>query len=219
VVYTAPLRSAKTTKIIEVLEKAQLQYRIISETHESDWFEGPPAALMDALRRAQEALTKDDIVAQTAKALSAQLETVARLWWGQPGACDRLSNILRITAPKDEPREKAKERRDTAARVAALVLANAYIFQEQLAHTDERVDTLRKIGSNSDIVASTSKHWRWIWENINYVPIFQLGEKVLKELPESRNTTIAVKALLGEAQAICRQQAALRHDLMGRIYH
>ena len=79
--------------------------------------------------------------------------------------------------------------------------------------------TLRKLEKSSNVVASTSKHWRWIWENINYVPIFQLAEKVLDELPESRNTTIAVKALLGEAQAICRQQAALRHDLMGEFYH
>ena len=55
--------------------------------------------------------------------------------------------------------------------------------------------------------------------NINYVPIFQLGERVLNELPSGTNATSAVKALLGEAHAICRQQAALRHDLMGRIYH
>jgi hypothetical protein len=92
-------------------------------------------------------------------------------------------------------------------------------FKEQLAQTDERADTLRKLAKSEDIVASTAKHWRWVWENINYVPIFQLGERVLDELPDSRNTTIAVKALLGEAQAICRQQAALRHDLMGRLYH
>jgi type I restriction-modification system DNA methylase subunit len=220
VVYTDALRTAPTTKIIQVLEKARLRFRIVSETDESKtWFEGPPTALMDALRRAQEALTKDDIVEQTAKALSAQLETVARIWDGQPGACDRLSNILRMIPLAGETQEKAHERRGTAAKVAALVLANAYIFQEQLAHTDERADTLRKLEKSKDIVASTSKHWRWIWENINYVPIFQLGEKVLDELPESQHTTIAVKALLREAQAICRQQAALRHDLMGRIYH
>ena len=220
VVYTAELRSAPTTKIIEVLEEARLRFRIVSETYEADtWSEGTLPGLMDALRRAQEALTKDDIVEQTAKALSAQLETVSRLWHGQPGACDRLSKILRITAPKDEAVDTANDRRDTAARVAALVLANAYIFQEQLAHSDERVDTLRKIEKSDDVVSATSKHWRWIWENINYVPIFQLGEKVLDELPQSHNTTIAVMALLAEAQAICRQQAALRHDLMGRIYH
>lgn len=219
-VYPLSLRSAPTTKIIEVLEKSTLRYRIVAETHESEtWFEGTPAALMDALRRAQETLSEDDIVEQTAKSLSMQLETVSRLWIGQPGACDRLSSILGITPPKGEAAEKANERRDTAARVSALVLANAYIFQEQLALTDTRVDTLRKLEKGTDIVDSTARHWRWIWENINYVPIFQLGERVLDELPSSSNTTLAVKALLSEAQSICRQQAALRHDLMGRIYH
>ena len=60
------------------------------------------------------------IVEQTAKALSVQLETVARIWDGQPGACDRLSNILRMIPPKGETQEKAHERRGTAAKVAPL---------------------------------------------------------------------------------------------------
>jgi hypothetical protein len=219
-VYPLSLRSAPTIKILDLLEKSTLRFRIVAETHESDtWFEGTPASLMDALRRAQEALTKDDIVEQTAKSLSMQLESVARLWIGQPGACDRLSRILGIVPPKGETAEKISERRDTAAKVSALVLANAFIFQEQLAVSDTRVDTLRKIEKSKDIVDATSKHWRWIWENINYVPIFQLGERVLDELTSGDNTTKAVKALLTEAQSICRQQAALRHDLMGRIYH
>jgi hypothetical protein len=219
-VYPKELRSAATTAISKVLEKAQLRFRIVSETHENDtWSEGTPADLMGALRRAQEALVKDDIVESTARALSLQLETVARLWIGQQNICDRLSSILGIVPPKGEKADKANERRQTAARVSALVLANAYIFQEQLAMTDPRIDTLRKIEKSKDMISATAKHWRWIWENINFVPIFQLGERVLDELPQSANTTIAVQALLAEAKAICQQQAALRHDLMGRIYH
>ena len=220
-VYPKELRSTPTTKILGALEKSSLRYRIVAETHESDsWFEGTPSELMGALvRRAQEALTRDDIVAKTAKSLSMQLETVARLWIGQQNICDRLSRILGIPAPKGEKKEKQTARRETAARVSALVLANAYIFQEQLATTDTRIDTLRKLEKSEDMIGATAKHWRWIWENINYVPIFQLGERVLDELPQSANTTVAVQALLSEAQAICRQQAALRHDLMGRIYH
>ena len=219
-VYPLELRSTSTAKVVSVLQKSTLKYRIVAETHESDsWYEGTPADLMDALRRAQEALTKDDIVEQTAKSLSEQLQTVAQLWIGQSGSCDRLCGILGIPIPKNEEPDKASDRRDTAAKVSALVLANAYIFQEQLALTDTRVDTLRKIEKAGNIVDATSKHWRWIWENINYVPIFQLGEKVLDQLPASAQTTTAVKALLAEAHSICGQQAALRHDLMGRIYH
>ena len=219
-IYPIELRTTPTTKIFDALKVAKLRYRIIAETHESeDWFGGTPASLMDALRRAQEALTKDDIVEKTAKSLTVQLDGVARLWMGQAGACDRLSSILGIAVPKSETKEKAEARRETAAKVSALVLANAFIFQEQLAASDGRIVQLRKLEKERDLVEATAKHWTWIWGEINYVPIFQLGERVLLELPASRNTTIAVKALLTEAKSICSAQAALRHDLMGRIYH
>ncbi len=99
------------------------------------------------------------------------------------------------------------------------MLANALIFQEQLAITDGRITPLRKMEKETDLVGAIAKHWHWIWENINYVPIFQLGEHVLDELPSALSTTRAVTAVLTQAKAICEQQAALRHDLMGRIYH
>jgi hypothetical protein len=219
VIYPKALRPAPTAKILEILKKSELKYRIVAETHESDWFEGTPASIMDALRRAQEALTQDDIVERTARALSERLEGVAALWMGQAGACDRLSAILGITTPKGESKEKAADRRETAAKVSALVLANAFIFEEQLAATDGRIIPLGKLQKQKSLVQTTAKHWKWIWEEIDYVPIFQLGERILDELPSSQNSTIAVNALLTEARTICSEQAALRHDLMGRIYH
>ena len=97
-IYLLELRTTPTTKILEVLERSQLKYRIISEAGAGEsWFEGTPASLMAALRRVQEALVEDDIVNQTAKSLSVRLEAVAKLWMGQAGACDRLSGILGIT--------------------------------------------------------------------------------------------------------------------------
>jgi hypothetical protein len=218
-VYPRVLRSAPTTKIIDLLKTAQLKYRIVAETRETDWSEGAPASLMDALRHAQEALTRDDIVDETAKSLSMQLEGIAKLWEGQQGPCDKLSDILGFAPPKGETREKARDRRETAAKVSALVLANAFIFQQQLAETDGRITSLRTLAIEKDLVGATAKHWKWIWEYINYVPIFQLGERVLNELPINAHSKLAVDALLKEAISICLQQAALRHDLMGRIYH
>ncbi len=219
-VYPAQLRSTPTAKMLDTLAGARLRFCILTETSEDDeWFEGNPAALMESLRRAQEALSQDDIVERTAKALHGRLVSVSQLWLGQTGACDRLSNILGITPPKGETPDKAQGRRETAAKVSALVLANALIFQEQLAITDGRITPLRKIEKEADLVGAIAKHWRWIWENINYVPIFQLGERVLDELPSALSTTHAVTAVLSQAKAICEKQAALRHDLMGRIYH
>ena len=219
-VYPDRLRTVPTTKLIDALAEARLRYAIVTETAErGTWFEGTPAALMEALRRAQEALARDDIVETTAKALHARLVSVAQLWADQTGAGDRLSGILGITPPRGESPDKAEARRETAAKVSALVLANALIFQEQLALTDARVQPLRKVETAPDVVSALATHWCWIWEHINYVPIFQLGERVLNELPSAPGTTTAVTAVLGQAKAICAQQAALRHDLMGRIYH
>ena len=220
VIYPLNLRSVPTSEILEKLETTELKFRIVSESEENDsWYEDTPANILAAIRRAQEALAKDDIVERTAKKLSAQLDTIAKLLTGQTGTCDRLSEILGITTPKGERPEKAIERRESAAKVSALVLANAFIFQEQLSKSNTKVMTLKSIKKGNDLVDSASQHWNWIWKNVDYVPIFQLGEKVLNELPSSMESTFAVEALLNEAQAICRQQAALRHDLLGRIYH
>ena len=219
-VYPDRLRRVPTSELLDALAAARLRYAIVTETAEpGGWFEGTPAALMEALRRAQEALARDDIVETTAKALHARLVSVAQLWAGQTGACDRLSGILGITPPRGESPDKAEARRETAAKVSALVLANALIFQEQLAQTDAHVHPLRKVENDPDVVSALAAHWRWIWEHINYVPIFQLGERVLNELPTAPGTTAAVGSVLEQAKAICVHQAALRHDLMGRIYH
>ncbi len=219
-VYPDRLRTVPTSELLDTLAAARLRYAIVTEAAEpGGWFEGTPAALMEALRRAQEALARDDIVETTAKALHARLVSVAQLWAGQTGACDRLSGILGITPPRGESPDKAEARRETAAKVSALVLANALIFQEQLAQTDARVHPLRKVEHDPDVVSALAAHWRWIWEHIDYVPIFQLGERVLNELPTAPGTTAAVGSVLEQAKAICVHQAALRHDLMGRIYH
>ena len=220
VVYPDELRGVPTNRLAERLEAAQLTYRIVSESGETEWFEGTPTSIMGALRRTQDALTQDDIVEETAKSLSHRLEGVAELWGGHATACDRLSDLLGIATPKHETPHKAAARRGTAARVSALVLANALIFQEQLSAADSTgVIPLRKLEKSRNPVESSAAHWEWIWQNVNYVAIFQLGGKILQELPTSQNTLGAFRALLNEAKNICEKQAALRHDLMGRIYH
>jgi hypothetical protein len=108
-VYPKELRSAPTTKILGVLEKSSLRYRIVAETHENDsWFEGTPSELMGALRRAQEALTKDDIVAKAAKALSLQLEREMILERQREGIAKAKAEN-RYMGPRPSARLKADE--------------------------------------------------------------------------------------------------------------
>ncbi|GLH65820.1 hypothetical protein [Geothrix edaphica] len=218
-VYPADLRTAPTQQLAKRLQDASLEFCIVTETTSPTWAKGSPEELMAALRRAQETLSQDDLVEQTATSLGARLDGVAALWSGQPDVCDRLSDLLGIHPPEDEKPEDRERRRVTAAKVAALALSNALIFEEQLAGSRTGIKTLGQVQRSKTPIQDVADHWQWIWENINYVPIFQLGERILREVPNSRNASVAFKALLKEAASICEKQTALRHDLMGRIYH
>jgi hypothetical protein len=109
-------------------------------------------------------------------------------------------------------------RRETAAKVAALTLANAFIFQEQLAAVQAKVKPLRKVLAEKDVISAFEQHWYFICEKINYVPIFRIAREVLLALPSRLNSDEAVKRLAYRALEICAERAALRHDLMGRIF-
>lgn len=219
VIYPKALRSTPTSQVEAALSSCSLRYTIVSEGSSSaQWYEGSPSELMSALRRSQEALSEDDIVERTALALSERIDAIADLWSGQSGTCDRLSKILGIKIPKKEKKEDAADRRETSAKVSALVLANAMIFQEQLSVSNSAVSPLAKM-LGSKLETNLSEQWQFIWKNINYVSIFQIAESILAELPSSSQTHVAVSGLVNEARDICTQQIALRHDLMGRIYH
>ncbi|MCL2076170.1 MAG: SAM-dependent methyltransferase [Betaproteobacteria bacterium] len=220
-VYPKALRTASTKTLGKTLAASSLRFVIVSETGQTEWAESSPAEILSALRRVHEALARDDIVAASARRLSERIENIAALWAGQAAVCDRLSELLGMPARRGETSDEKEARRMTATKVASLVLANAMIFQEQLASSegDARVETLRAFDREDDPIELLRDHWRWIWKRINYIPIFQLGESILAELPVSPSAIASVRWLMAEAKSICANQSALRHDLMGRIYH
>ncbi|MGE0082891.1 MAG: N-6 DNA methylase [Desulfococcaceae bacterium] len=220
-VYPKEIRTVSTGQLGETLSGSRLRFLIISETGQTEWAEAAPAEILASLRRVHESLCRDDIVAESARKLSEKIEAIASLWTGQTATCDRLSVLLGMPAKRGESGEERNARRITATKVASLVLANAMIFQEQLASNggDIRVDSLRVYDNAPDPVDRLKQHWHMIWEKINYVPIFQMGEAVLQEIPVSPNAISYIRWLMAEAKSICANQSALRHDLMGRIYH
>jgi hypothetical protein len=110
-----------------------------------------------------------------------------------------------------------QRRRETTAKLAALMLANAFIFQEQLSGLDERVMPIRTALTARDFLGQTAKHWQMIINQINYVPIFKVARDILLSLPAQSDE--AVRKLANRSLEIVSKKAALRHDLMGRIYH
>ncbi|MBK8752156.1 MAG: N-6 DNA methylase [Candidatus Competibacteraceae bacterium] len=218
VVYPAVLRETPTPELHDRLAEATLVYQVLVVDQETERLEGTPATLLDALRRGQEMLVENDIVAKTAQMLAERLSDVALLWIGQPGTCDRISILLGLPPANGETEDQTAARRVSAAKIASLIIANALIFQDQLSHVDHRVFPLKKWQDSNTIASEAYDHWRWIWRNINYAPIFQLGEQVLEEVPGGGGS-FALQILVKTVLEISDHKSALRHDLMGRIYH
>jgi hypothetical protein len=104
-------------------------------------------------------------------------------------------------------------------RITALVLVNAMMFQEVLAQKNERVRPLLDFRHELDPVGAFADHWKFILEEINYFPIFNVALQLIRCITSEGDSTNAVKILIGIARQIVDWRASLRHDLAGRIYH
>lgn len=105
------------------------------------------------------------------------------------------------------------------ARIASLTIVNAMVFQEVLADYEARVQHLRQTLEAPDVVSAFADHWYDIVNQINYHPIFHASHQLLRVLPSNPDVDVALRSLAHTALDIVRQRAALRHDLMGRVYH
>ncbi len=105
------------------------------------------------------------------------------------------------------------------SRITGLVLINALVFEEILSEHNAQVHPLQKLMNEPNPIAAFSDHWKFILDNINYFPIFHIAREVLANLPANMGVTHALKELAKTAQRIVSMRAALRHDLMGRVYH
>jgi hypothetical protein len=105
------------------------------------------------------------------------------------------------------------------ARVASLTLANAMIFQQILSDNNPDVKKLSHTVLGGDVARNFAEVWGFILDNINYVPIFTIARKIVLDIQGSPGTDEALKKLAETAEDITKRRAALRHDLMGRIYH
>ncbi|MCH7697625.1 MAG: N-6 DNA methylase [Chloroflexi bacterium] len=92
-------------------------------------------------------------------------------------------------------------------------------FQEILSIHNSQVQTVRKTLRGGDVITAFADHWQFILTDINYVPIFRVARNVLLGLSSGPDVNAALRDLAKAALYIVGQRAALRHDLMGRIYH
>lgn len=115
--------------------------------------------------------------------------------------------------------ELSRDQTKSISRISSLVLANALIFHEILSENNAKVKTLQGILECENIQGEFCKHWEFIIGKIDYYPIFYVAREILLNLSSGKELTDSLRSLAGTAQEIVGMRAALRHDLMGRIYH
>lgn len=103
-------------------------------------------------------------------------------------------------------------------RVACLTIVNAMLFQELLAKT-KPIKTLRQTVECLDVLSELNTQWKRIETEIDFIPIFRIAREILLTFPASQETEKALRRLAESAIKISLNRAALRHDLMGRIFH
>ncbi len=104
-------------------------------------------------------------------------------------------------------------------RIGALTLVNAMIFQQVLAYKDKRVEPVSRSAAQDHVAEALLRSWDFILDKIDYVPIFTVAREVLRELVGAPDSDFVLRRLADAALRITGKRAALRHDLMGRIYH
>lgn len=214
--YPRALRSiASLPDIRQRLQTARMRFRVVSETNDGSWILGSIADVAEALRRSYEMLVTEDTVGAAVEELDSAIDKSAEITI-QTMLKERFREVLRI--PRANNRIDFDEDMK-ACRIACLTLANAMIFQQVLSGRNGRVRPIASTLDQTDVAAAFHRNWSFITKEIDYLPIFTTADEIVTEMIGSADGNNALRILAASALRITVKRAALRHDLMGRIYH
>lgn len=225
VVYPAHLSTCDFADLHDRLSRARFRFAIATELPEAPAaVEGTVQDLGEALRRAYGALVEDEALSRAVAVLEVAIDRYVTALHGQSATPLRFAKTLGIQEAPDSDgggRDEAltPAQQGAVVRIAALVLVNAMIFQEILSGSDQRVRSLRGGLGDQGIAGELAAHWGFILDDINYYPIFHIARELLVASTASRDVSVALSSLADAALRIVEWRAALRHDLMGRVYH
>ncbi len=169
---------------------------------------GSVTDLADYLRVLSLEIDAADRVAAAAKVIGYRVEQASTKLAGHA----RISRLVAdIIAESDQEKNRA-----AALRIGCLVLFNALAFQDRLAEVNEDVQTGPEALDQG--LSGLRDAWRYICENIDYIPVFELAVNILNVLnigrPELQRPVIT--PLL---RAVKETRHLEGHDLSGRLFH
>ena len=169
---------------------------------------GSPRDLADQLRVLPLELEGVDRVVAAAGVVEYGVEQAAQ----QLAKHARLSRrIADIIAQTDQEKNRA-----AALRIGCLVVFNALAFQNRLSAEDGDVQTVGE--SWRDGLDGLYDAWRYICDNIDYVPVFELAADIIDTLRDGPTELheAAIAPLIKAMEDTSRLEG---HDLSGRLFH
>ena len=126
-----------------------------------------------------------------------------------PGAIHQIGAELRQTDS------------DQTRRMAATILANAFVFQGNLAGGPDELANVNSIeqlrGSDSGLTKSAVlTEWRKILK-VNYWPIFDIARRILEVIPTAESQLL-IEGLAGTADKLLQARLMQSHDLTGAVF-
>ncbi len=189
--------------------------RVVSEGSEGDWIETNVDGLTDILRRGYDLLVSEDVVTRAVEDLSDSIEKASEILVYTPATPGRLKELLGIPqVNKPNPAEDLR-----VCRIGSLTLVNALIFHQIISERESRILPPALAISDDYPSERIATAWNFILSEIDYVPIFSLSLNIVTALSGNPGLNEILRELARSAMRITSQRAALRHDLMGRIYH
>ena len=126
-----------------------------------------------------------------------------------PGAIHKIGQELRQTDS------------DQTRRMAATILANAFVFQENLADGPDELASINSIeqlrGSDRGLTkSSVLAEWRKILQ-VNYWPIFDIARRILEVIPTAQSQ-LFIEGLAETADKLLQARLMRSHDLTGAVF-
>jgi hypothetical protein len=219
IVYPLSLRNVDFARGAAQLLTVQLEMAITTEAGQSDFVTGNVDDLERLLRSAFDQLIKEDVVAECVALIDAIVEQFAHVILPAGGIVERITACLAGDIIKHNLKALNAKQRAAQCRIGGLIVLNAMIFHDLLSITQGNITPVNQIIKTRNLDAFPTA-WRYIVEHVNYYSIFQLASEIYDELTRSAEGIPALIIDMAKtALRISEKRAALRHDLMGRVYH
>jgi hypothetical protein len=126
-----------------------------------------------------------------------------------PGAIEKICQELR------------QEDGEQTRRIAATILANAFVFQEALAGGPGKLGSVKTLEQMRGVKGGFSQkavltQWRYILK-VNYWPIFDIARRILETVPATDSRPI-IEALTETAEKLLENRLMRSHDLTGAVF-